>query len=145
MSQGNPTKVEINKYSENWVLYGDQSKAWRVAYPKSKASAEVVHNKASLMHKMDDVQVRIAELQNIRREVADETCGLNAAWVAKRLKDMSELDVLDIMEKDLRSFKPLDKWPKIWRTSISGIDLVMISNEDDNIDAIVKKIKWLYV
>ena len=46
------------------------------------------------------------------------------------------------MESDLKSFKPLNEWPKAWRTSISGLDLMTLSNKDENIDAIVKKVKW---
>ena len=66
---------------------------------------------------------------------------ISAKYVLNRLKEIDELDVLDIMLDDLTGFRRLSEWPKSWRTSISGIDLMTMSGNDD-IEAVVKKIKW---
>ena len=65
----------------------------------------------------------------------------DADWVLSRLKEIDSLDILDIMNEDLDSFKPLSLWPKPWRTSISGIDISTINSGDD-IESVIKKIKW---
>ena len=68
MSQGNPTQHEIDVYCAQWILNGgDQSKAWRVAYPESKMNDEGVNVKACNMHKMDKVRLRLDQL---RQEVS---------------------------------------------------------------------------
>ena len=94
------------------------------------------------MHAKAKVQQRIAELSEKAREIADKEFELSADYVARRLKEIDGLDVLDIMKDDLKSFKPLSEWPKSWRISISGIDLMTMSQGDDDIDAIIKKVKW---
>ena len=142
MSQGRPTDSETDKYSGSYVLYGCQSTAFRAAFPKSKAKAEVIHISASKFHGLAKVQLRIAELAEQAREIAQKDFKLDANYVSRRLKEIDELDVLDILKDDLKSFKPLSEWPKAWRISISGIDLMTISNDDEDIDAIVKKVKW---
>ena len=95
MSQTNPTKVQINKYAENYVLYGDQSRAWRIAFPESKCKAETVHTRASKLHKIGKVQARIVELQKTLKEQSQEEFTLSVAKlkqmlataIAKGLKD----------------------------------------------------------
>lgn len=95
MSQNNPTKVQVNKYAENYVLYGDQSRAWRVAFPESKCKAETVHAKASAFYKHDKVLVRVAELQKTLKKQSQEEFTLSvsklkqmlATAISKGLKD----------------------------------------------------------
>ena len=83
------------------------------------------------------IKTRIQELMQSRNERVD----CDAKYVLNRLKEIDELDILDIMLDDLTGFKRLSEWPKAWRTSIGGIDLMTISG-DDNIESVVKKIKW---
>tara|TARA_R110002051_G_scaffold324424_2_gene421610 strand:+ start:12564 stop:13013 length:450 start_codon:yes stop_codon:yes gene_type:complete len=64
MSQSRPTDIQINAYAENYVLYGDQSRAWRIAFPESKSKPENIHTKASLMHSNAKVQQRIEEIRS---------------------------------------------------------------------------------
>jgi len=49
--------------------------------------------------------------------------------------------VLDIMLDDLTGFKGLSEWPKVWRTSLSGVDIMQMGG-GDNVEAVIKKIKW---
>lgn len=72
---------------------------------------------------------------------------VDADYVLRRLVEIDELDVLDIVSDDLSDFKALSDWPKAWRQSISGIDLHKIiskgrNGEDDDFETLVKKIKW---
>lgn len=102
----------------------------------SKKSAVVIG--AQNLIKLN-IQKRLAELQ---RPALEEN-KLDAQYVLKRLKQIDELDVIDILQDDMKSFKLLSKWPKAWRVSISGIDLMVLSNnKDEDISSIVKKIKW---
>lgn len=142
MSQSNPTDVELDAYCGNYVLYGDQSRAFRVAFPDSKAKPESVHEVASRFHSIVKVQSRIKELSTKAKEVAEKEFELDASYVARRLKEIDELDMLDIMTDDLKHFRPLSEWPKVWRTSISGLDLMTLSNSEENIESIVRKVKW---
>jgi phage terminase small subunit len=124
------------------VLYGEQSNAWRATFPKSKAKAEVIHVKASAFHSLAKIQVRIKELEVKVSSRAKERFNMDSDWLLEELRGVRDMDVMDIMEDDLKSFKPLSEWPAIWRREISGIDLMTISNSDENIESIIKKIKW---
>jgi len=142
MSQSRPTKAEVDTYAGHFVLYGERSNAWRTTFSNSKSNAHTTHTKASKFHTLAEVQARIEELTEQVRVMAEKEFDLDAEYVARRLKEIDELDVLDIMMDDLKSFKPLGEWPKVWRISISGMDLMTLSNGDDAIESIVKKIKW---
>ena len=62
MSQANPTDFQANAYAENFVLYGDKSRAWRMAFPDSKAKDASINVKASNFHDIGKVQLRIDEI-----------------------------------------------------------------------------------
>ena len=65
MSQRDPTQHEIDVYCAQWILNGgDQSKAWRVAYPESTMTDANVNTKACNMHKMVKVRSRLDQLQS---------------------------------------------------------------------------------
>lgn len=86
-----------------------------------------------------NVQARLQELMSDRQD----SLKVSAEYVLRRLKEIDELDVIDIMLDDLSDFRPLSEWPKTWRTSISGIDLnKMVNGNDEPIETLVKKIKW---
>ena len=83
-----------------------------------------------------------ANLQVLMRNRQD-SLKVSAEYVLRRLKEIDELDVIDIMLDDLSDFRPLSEWPKTWRTSISGLDLSkMVNGNDEPIETIIKKIKW---
>ena len=69
-----------------------------------------------------------------------ETLDVDATYVLKRLIDIDQMDARDILNDD-GSVKPIFDWPDVWRQSISGVDLMEISNSE-NVAATLKKIKW---
>ena len=82
-------------------------------------------------------------LESVNEDIADET-KVDSAYVLKRLQDMQELDILDIMDED-GSLKPLSEWPKVWRISISAMDLMEMAQSAGDPEAsaaVIKKIKW---
>jgi len=75
------------------------------------------------------------------KEKAAEGVNIDAKWLLGELKAIHSLDIADIMNDELTAFKKLSEWPKIWRTSISGVDIMTMSSEE-SVEQIVKKIKW---
>lgn len=69
----------------------------------------------------------------------------DANYVLTRLKEIDELDIMDIIKEDLGGFRPLSEWPKVWRISISSLDMKRIitkTNDGDSMETLVEKIKW---
>lgn len=84
----------------------------------------------------------VAFINSIRERVA-ESAQIDASYVLMRLKEIDELDIIDIMNDELDGFKRLSEWPKSWRTSISGLDIqTVVSGGDKPIEELVRKIKW---
>ena len=75
----------------------------------------------------------IEEAQNKRQERTQ----IDSAYVLKRLVEIDQMDVLDIMDDD-GNVKPLRDWPKIWRQYISNIETISM----DDGEGWLKKIKW---
>ena len=75
----------------------------------------------------------IQEAQNKRTEQTQ----IDSAYVLKRLVEIDQMDVLDIMDDD-GNVKPLRDWPKIWRQYISNIETISV----DDGEGWLKKIKW---
>lgn len=87
-----------------------------------------------------DVQNRIAELKLERNEQVN----IDAAYVLRRLVEIDQMDVLDIMTDDM-SIKPVSQWPASWRRYLSGFDLADMfegRGEEREMVGILKKIKW---
>lgn len=80
-----------------------------------------------------DIQKAIEEAQNKRTEQTQ----IDAAYVLRRLVEIDQMDVLDIMDDD-GNVKPLRDWPKIWRQYISNIETISL----DDGEGWLKKIKW---
>ncbi|WP_180113271.1 terminase small subunit [Acinetobacter sp. YH12073] len=75
----------------------------------------------------------IQEAQNKRAEQTQ----IDSAYVLKRLVEIDQMDVLDIMD-DNGNVKPIKDWPKIWRQYISNIETISV----DDGEGWLKKIKW---
>lgn len=80
------------------------------------------------------VQDRIAELKSER----NEEMGIDAAYVLRRLVEIDQMDVLDILLPN-GELKPIKDWPKTWRTTLSGMDVTEMPGD---VPGFLKKIKW---
>lgn len=120
--------------NEYIVDFNGTQAAIRAGYSKKTAEAQ-----ASRLLTTVKVKARVAELMKKR----NERMKMDADYVLTRLRQIDELDIKDIMEDDMKAFKSLSDWPKEWRISISGVDLMVLSNsKGSDISAIIKKIKW---
>ncbi|MDR5616838.1 terminase small subunit [Arsenophonus sp.] len=104
--------------------------AIRAGYSEKTAKDIACQNLAKL-----NIQKRIQTLMEERKNRIE----VNADYVLKRLVDIDQMDVLDIITEsgDLR---PIKDWPKVWRTTLSGFDIAAI--RVDGAEALLKKIKW---
>lgn len=86
-----------------------------------------------------NIQNRIKELKSNRNERVE----IDADYVLKRLVEIDQMDVLDIINDDGK-LKPISEWPKTWRTTLSGFDIsTTIRDYDESTEeTILKKIKW---
>ncbi|HGH3391156.1 TPA: terminase small subunit [Citrobacter freundii] len=93
---------------------------------------------AQLLSKLD-IQNRIAELKAKRNEVV----GIDADYVLRRLVEIDQMDVLDILNDD-GSLKAISLWPKSWRTTLTGLDIsTTIQNfDEETAETTLKKVKW---
>lgn len=74
----------------------------------------------------------------------NERLKVDADYVLRRLTEIDQLDVIDILNDDL-TLKPLSEWPKAWRLSLSGMDITEIGRATEDASAamtFLKKIKW---
>ncbi|EAO5935009.1 TPA_asm: terminase small subunit [Salmonella enterica subsp. houtenae serovar 48:g,z51:-] len=92
-------------------------------------------NQGARMMANDDILNRIAELKSDR----NEQVGVDAAYVLRRLTEIDQMDVLDILLAN-GELKPIKDWPKVWRTTLSGMDVVEMASAESA--ALLKKIKW---
>ncbi|MDX7992880.1 terminase small subunit [Xenorhabdus littoralis] len=104
--------------------------AIRAGYSESTAAAQ-----ASRLLINVNIQSRIAELKAER----NEEVGINATYVLKRLVEIDQMDVLDILANS-GELKPVKDWPKVWRTTLSGMEVLETGSQDTA--ALLKKIKW---
>lgn len=55
------------------------------------------------------------------------------------------MDVIDILD-DEGGLKPISQWPKVWRTSISAVDInrirMAMKDDEEDIESTLQKIKW---
>lgn len=79
------------------------------------------------------VQEAIQKAQGKR----EERTQIDADYVLKRLVEIDQMDVADIMD-DEGNVKPIKDWPKIWRQYINNIETVSM----DDGAGWLKKIKW---
>lgn len=114
-------------------------------------SPNTAHVKASNMMRDERIQKRIAELMEER----NKRNRVSADYVLMRLVEIDQMDVLDILNDD-GGMKPISEWPKVWRTSLSAMDIATIkttqaSLQKDNgeadlsvedVEHILKKVKW---
>ena len=108
--------------------------AIRAGYSVKTANRIAAQNLSKL-----DIQNRIAELKTKRNEGID----IDADYVLKRLFEIDQMDVLDILRDD-GTLKPITQWPKVWRITLQGMDISTTIQDFDEktTETILKKIKW---
>ncbi|EMF5696169.1 terminase small subunit [Enterobacter roggenkampii] len=104
--------------------------AIRAGYSEDSAASQGCENLIK-----PNIAKRIAELKTER----NEEVGIDAAYVLRRLTEIDQMDVLDILLAN-GELKPIKDWPKVWRTTLSGMDVVEMASADSA--ALLKKIKW---
>ena len=107
--------------------------------------------KASVMMRDERIKKRIAELMEER----NKRMRVSADYVLMRLVEIDQMDVLDILNDD-GGMKPIAEWPKVWRTSLSAMDIATIKTTQaslqkengeadlsvEDVEHILKKVKW---
>lgn len=88
---------------------------------------------AQLLSKLD-IGKRIQELKSERGERLE----VDADYVLKRLVEIDQMDVADILLSN-GEIKPIKDWPKVWRITLSGIDVTEMTGDAAGL---LKKIKW---
>lgn len=72
-----------------------------------------------------------------------ERVGVDADYVLRRLTDIDQMDIGDILKEDGK-LKPVHQWPKIWRQMINSFDLksgkIRLPDKLKNIELIGKHI-----
>ena len=73
----------------------------------------------------------------------NEMVSIDSAYVLRRLVEIDQMDVLDILNDD-GSLKQISLWPKAWRTSLTGLDIsTTVQNfDEETAETILKKVKW---
>ncbi|AUA70970.1 terminase small subunit [Pseudomonas aeruginosa] len=69
---------------------------------------------------------------------------VEADYVIRRLREIDEMDVLDILEDD-GSFRSIRDWPRAWRQFLSGIEIAELfegRGDDRRIAGVLRKVKW---
>ena len=77
-------------------------------------------------------------------EARNQRVQVDADYVLNRLTEIDQMDLLDILDDDM-SIKPLSKWPKVWRQSLSGFNIAEMFEgvgKDRDLVGLMKKIKW---
>lgn len=111
------------------------SDAYRAAYSCGRMKSETVNRNAHALANNSKIKAMVAKL----REERNERVKIDADWVLRRLGDIDEMDVADILD-NVGNILPITKWPKVWRTTISGFDLQELMSGDT--ESMIRKIKW---
>ena len=80
-----------------------------------------------------DIQKAIEGAQSKRAEQTQ----IDAAYVLKRLVEIDQMDVLDIMDDQMK-IRPVNEWPKVWRQYVVNLENLELSDGE----GCFKKIKW---
>lgn len=132
-----PLTEQMVRYCEEFVKNPDDQTASAIAAGYSPATAAQA---ASRLMADPRVMERIAHL----RQARSRRTKIDADYVLKRLVEIDELDLADIMNDDL-TLKPLSTWPKAWRQFLSGVKVAeMFEGQGDEKEmvGVLKSIKW---
>ena len=82
---------------------------------------------------------KVSEAVAVGIEKRTKRTQIGADYVLNRLAEIDQLDVADILD-NTGNFKPVLEWPKVWRQTISGLDVQEIMLGDT--ESVIRKIKW---
>ena len=102
--------------------------AIRAGYSPRTANEQGAQNLAKL-----SISEAIAEAQAKR----EERTQIDADYVLKRLVEIDQMDVLDIMDDQMK-IRPVNEWPKVWRQYVVNLENLELSDGE----GCFKKIKW---
>lgn len=87
MSQTKASVKEATAYAKSWILKNDMGKAFKAAFPKSKANKASIYTKASKLHKTVEIQSRILEMQESSKKATEEEFNISTSDLKKMLKN----------------------------------------------------------
>lgn len=82
-------------------------------------SVKTAATNTTRLTKNDEISQRIRELQ----EAIAASVLVDASKLHRRWSEMFDADIGDIIDVNLRGFKPIHEWPKIWRQMLQGVDM----------------------
>lgn len=133
-----PLNEQMVRYCEEYVKNPDDQTACAIA---AGYSPDTAVNQASRLMADQRIKDRIAHL----RQARSRRTKIDADYVLKRLVEIDQMDVLDILT-DEGALKPVSQWPKVWRTSLSAMDINRIrmagSDGQEDIESTMQKVKW---
>ncbi len=100
---------------------------------KAGYSEKTARSQGSRLLTNVDIQKAIQQAKAER----EERTKIDADYVLRRLVEIDQMDVLDIMDDQMKIL-PLRDWPKVWRQYISNIENLELTDADGEF----KKIKW---
>ncbi|MGP2884709.1 terminase small subunit [Serratia marcescens] len=135
MARDGKLNAQMERFCQEYIKKPDNQTAAAAAAGYKNAAVSASRN-------MDNpkVQERIAELMKQR----NKRTKISADYVLKRLVEIDELDLADIMNDDL-TLKPLSAWPKAWRQFLSGVKVAELfegQGDDKQMIGVLKSIKW---
>lgn len=136
MAKDGKLNAQMERFCQEYIKAPEnQTAAAKAAEYKNPAVS------ASRLMKDPDIQARIAELMKHR----NKRTKIGADYVLKRLVEIDQMDVLDILSDD-GGLKPISEWPKVWRISLSAMDINRIrmagKDGDESIESTLQKVKW---
>lgn len=137
-TQYKPLTAKVEAYCQEYIKCPEnQTQAAINAGYSHKTAAKF----ASQNMRDERVKKRIAELMEER----NKRMRVSADYVLMRLVEIDQMDVIDILD-DEGGLKPISQWPKVWRTSISAVDInrirMAMKDDEEDIESTLQKIKW---
>lgn len=135
MAKDGKLNAQMERFCQEYIKNPDNQTAAAAAAGYKNAAVS-----ASRMMKDQDITKRIAELMKHR----NKRTKIGADYVLKRLVEIDELDLADIMNDDL-TLKPLSEWPKAWRQFLTGVKVAELfegQGDDKQMIGVLKSIKW---
>lgn len=136
MAEKGKLNAQMERFCQEYLKDPDNQRKAAIAAGYSERTAT---QKAAGLMNLPKVASRIEELMKER----NKRLRVSADYVLLRLVEIDQMDVLDILRED-GGLKPISQWPKIWRTTLSGLDIsTTITNFDETtLENMLKKIKW---